>query len=242
MIQRIGREEWKARFRDSAPFVLPSLLACNFGQLEQEIRRVEAAGARALHLDVMDGHFVPNLSIGVPIVEATRRVTNLPLDVHLMIDNPEEYVEPFRAAGADGLTIHIEAVPEPQGLLERIRSLGAWAGLALNPRTPLSAVEGSLPYCDLVLVMSVMPGFGGQEFDATVLPKLRELSARDDVDVLLEVDGGISRDTIGACAEAGADLFVAGTAVFESDDYSAALRELQSLAVQGAKQHLTHTK
>jgi ribulose-phosphate 3-epimerase len=242
MIQRIGREEWKARFRASAPFVLPSLLACNFGQLEQEIRRVEAAGARALHLDVMDGHFVPNLSIGVPIVEATRRVTNLPLDVHLMIDNPEEYVEPFRAAGADGLTIHIEAVPEPRGLLERIRSLGAWAGLALNPQTPLSAVEGSLPYCDLVLVMSVMPGFGGQEFDATVLPKLRELSARDDVDVLLEVDGGISRDTIGACAEAGADLFVAGTAVFESDDYSAALRELQSLAVQGAKQHLTHTK
>jgi ribulose-phosphate 3-epimerase len=242
MVQRIGREEWKARLRSSAPIVLPSLLACDFGHLEHEIRRVEAAGAKALHLDVMDGHFVPNLSFGIPIVEATRRATDLPLDVHLMIDNPEEYVEPFRTAGADGLTIHIEAVPEPQALLERIRSLGAWAGLAVNPPTPLSAIERSLPYCDLVLVMSVMPGFGGQEFDATVLPKFRQLSARDDVDVLLEVDGGISSDTIGACAEAGVDLFVAGTAVFESQDYAAAMRKLQSLASQGTKQHVMHAK
>jgi ribulose-phosphate 3-epimerase len=242
MVQRIGREEWKARLRASAPIVLPSLLACNFGHLEQEIRRVEAAGAKALHLDVMDGHFVPNLSIGIPIVEAARRATELPLDVHLMIDNPEEYVKAFRAAGADGLTIHIEAVPEPRPLLERIRSLGAWAGLALNPPTPLSAIERSLPYCDLVLVMSVMPGFGGQEFDATVLSKFRELRARDDLEALLEVDGGISPHTVGACAEAGADLFVAGTAVFEREDYSTAMQELHSLAAQGAQQHVIHAK
>jgi ribulose-phosphate 3-epimerase len=181
------------------------------------------------------------LSIGIPIVEAARRATELPLDVHLMIDNPEEYVEPFRAAGADGLTIHVEVVRDPRPILERIRSLGAWAGLALNPPTPLSAIEQSLPYCDLVLVMSVMPGFGGQEFDETVLPKFRELSARDDVSAVLEVDGGICPKTIGPCAAAGAELFVAGTAVFQSDDYSAAMRQMQTLAVQGAQQRAHQT-
>ena len=158
-----------------------------------------------------------------------------------MIDNPEQFVEPFRAAGADGLTIHVEVVPDPRPVLEKIRSLGAWAGLALNPPTPLSAIERSLPYCDLVLVMSVMPGFGGQEFDETVLPKFRELSARDDFDALLEVDGGIGPETIGRCAEAGAELFVAGTAVFQSEDYSAEIRQLQSLATQGAKRHTNRT-
>jgi ribulose-phosphate 3-epimerase len=241
MVERIGRDELKARLGAATPIVMPSLLACDFGHLEREIRLVEEAGAQALHLDVMDGHFVPNLSIGIPIVEAARRATQLPLDVHLMIDNPEEFVEPFRAAGADGLTIHVEVVPDPRPVLERIRSLGAWAGLALNPPTPLSAIERGLPYCDLVLVMSVMPGFGGQEFDETVLPKFRELSARNDFDALLEVDGGISPETIGRCAEAGAELFVAGTAVFQSDDYSAAIRQLRSLAKQGAKQHTNQT-
>jgi ribulose-phosphate 3-epimerase len=221
--------------------VLPSLLACDFGHLEQEIRRVEQAGANALHLDVMDGHFVPNLSIGIPIVEAARRATDLPLDVHLMIDNPEEYIEPFRAAGADGITIHVEVVPDPRPILKRIRSLGAWAGLALNPPTPLSAIEQSLPYCDLVLVMSVMPGFGGQEFDETVLPKFRELRARDDVGALLEVDGGICPETIGRCAAAGAELFVAGSAVFQNEDYAAAIHQLASIATHGAKQHPNQT-
>jgi ribulose-phosphate 3-epimerase len=241
MVQRIGRDEWKAGLRAQAPIVLPSLLACDFGHLEREIRRVEEAGAKALHVDVMDGHFVPNLSIGIPIVEAARRATQLPLDVHLMIDNPDQFVEPFLAAGADGLTIHVEVVSDPRPVLEKIRSLGAWAGLALNPPTPLSAIERSLPYCDLVLVMSVMPGFGGQEFDETVLPKFRELSARDDFDALLEVDGGIGPETIGRCAEAGAELFVAGTAVFQSGDYSAEIRQLQSLAAQGAKRHTDQT-
>jgi ribulose-phosphate 3-epimerase len=235
MVDRIGLDELKTGLRSATPIVLPSLLACDFGHLEREIRRVEEAGAKALHVDVMDGHFVPNLSIGIPIVEAARRATDLPLDVHLMIDNPAEYVEPFRTAGADGLTIHVEVVSDPRPVLERIRSLGAWAGLALNPPTPLSALERSLPYCDLVLVMSVMPGFGGQEFDESVLPKFRELSRRHDFDALLEVDGGISPETIGRCAEAGAELFVAGTAVFESDDYSGAIRQMQFLAAQGAE-------
>ena len=234
MVRRPGREEWKARLRAATPLVLPSLLACDFGHLEREIERVERGGAQALHLDVMDGHFVPNLSIGIPIVEAARRATDLPLDVHLMIERPERFVQPFRAAGADGITIHVEAVPDPRSVLDEIRSLGAWAGLALNPPTPLSAIEASLSYCDLVLVMSVMPGFGGQAFDASVLGKLRALRTRDDLDAFLEVDGGISAETIGLCAEAGADLFVAGTAIFTSDDYPAAMRALQAAAASRA--------
>jgi ribulose-phosphate 3-epimerase len=241
MVQRIGRNELRTRLRAAAPIVLPSLLACEFGHLEQEIRRVEQAGAMALHLDVMDGHFVPNLSIGIPIVQAVRRATNLALDVHLMIDNPAAFIEPFRDAGADGITIHVEVVQDPRPVLERIRSLGAWAGLALNPSTPLSTIESSLPYCDLVLVMSVMPGFGGQDFDETVLPKFRQLSARNDAGALLEVDGGISPETIGRCAQAGAELFVAGTAIFESDDYAAAMHRMQSLAAQGASQRKNET-
>jgi ribulose-phosphate 3-epimerase len=215
--------------------VLPSLLACDFGHLEREIRRVEAAGAMALHLDVMDGHFVPNLSIGVPIVEAVRRATDLPLDVHLMIDNPGEFLEPFRAAGADGITVHVEAVADPRPVLDKIRSLGAWAGLALNPSTPLTAIEGSLTCCDLVLVMSVTPGFGGQEFEEGVVPKIRDLRARDDFDALLEVDGGISPETVGLCAAAGADLFVAGTAIFQSADYAASIKHLRMHAAREAK-------
>ena len=228
MVRRVGREEWKSRFPASAPLVLPSILACDFGHLAREIELVEQAGAKALHLDVMDGHFVPNLSFGIPVVEAVRRATGLPLDVHLMIERPERYVEPFRAAGADGITIHVEAVAEPRPVLDKIRSLGAWAGLALNPPTPLSAIDASLPYCDLVLVMSVMPGFGGQLFDASALEKLQALQERKDIQAFLEVDGGITSETIGPCAEAGAELFVAGTAIFHSDDYGAAIRQLEA--------------
>jgi ribulose-phosphate 3-epimerase len=228
MVRRPGREELTSRLRATTPVILPSILACDFGHLEREIELVEQAGAKALHLDVMDGHFVTNISFGIPIVEAARRATNLPLDVHLMIDKPEPYIEPFREAGADGLTIHIEAVPNPHAVLEKIRSLGAWAGLALNPPTPLSAIEASLPYCDLVLVMSVMPGFGGQLFDDRALDKLRALRARQDSNALVEVDGGITPETIGPCTEAGVDLCVTGTAIFHSDDYGAAMRQLEA--------------
>jgi ribulose-phosphate 3-epimerase len=233
---RFGRDELKARLRAAAPAILPSLLASDFAQLEQEVKAVEAAGVPALHLDVMDGHFVPNISIGIPIVEAVRRVTALPLDVHLMISRPEQYVEQFRKAGADSISIHVEAVKDPRPLLDRIRSLGALAGLVLNPPTPLSAIEASLPHCDLVLVMSVMPGFGGQAFEDVALEKLAALSARTDSDPLLEVDGGVAADTAGACAEAGAELYVAGTAIFREQNYAAAIERIRSAAAR--KMHM----
>jgi ribulose-phosphate 3-epimerase len=231
MTRRSGRDEIKAGLRAASPAILPSLLACDFAHLEREVREVEAAGVPALHLDVMDGHFVPNLSIGVPIVEAVRRITDLPLDVHLMISEPAKYIEPFRQAGADSLTIHVEAVPDPRPVLDRIRSLGALAGLALNPSTPLSTIEASLPYCDLVLVMSVMPGFGGQEFETEALGKLRELGSRQNRGFLLEVDGGVGLETVGPCAEAGTELFVAGTAIFKTDDYAGTIQRLRSQAL-----------
>ncbi|MBN2477518.1 MAG: ribulose-phosphate 3-epimerase [Pirellulales bacterium] len=212
------------------PLIGPSLLACDFGNLQREIGRVEEAGARIIHLDVMDGHFVPNISFGLPIVAAARRATDLPLDVHLMISDPARYVRPFREAGADLLTIHIEAVPQPRPLLEEIRSLGAAAGITLNPPTPVSALEDCLDLCDLVLVMSVMPGFGGQEFDPVALEKLRRLRELVGADVLLSVDGGINSKTIQLCSAAGADLFVAGTALFSQDDYGRVLREMTGLA------------
>jgi ribulose-phosphate 3-epimerase len=237
MARRFGREENLARLRAASPAVLPSLLASDFGRLAEEIERVESAGVPALHLDIMDGHFVPNLSFGLPVVEAVRSLTSLPLDVHLMIERPEAWVERYRDAGADGMTIHIEVVPEPRPVLERIRELGAWAGLTLNPPTPLAAIVPSLPYCDLILVMSVMPGFGGQKFDEAALPKLRALRAareRGETDALLEVDGGIDVQTVGAAVEAGVDLLVAGTAVFGESDYGAAIRALQAGAAQGS--------
>jgi ribulose-phosphate 3-epimerase len=209
MARRFGREENVARLHSAVhpaggaaiPAVIPSLLASDFGRLAEEIYAVEAAGVPALHLDIMDGHFVPNLSFGLPVVEAIRGLTDLPLDVHLMIEQPEAWVERYRAAGADGMTIHIEAVSDPRPVLEKIRKLGAWAGLTLNPPTPLSTIEPSLAYCDLVLVMSVMPGFGGQKFDEAALPKLRTLRALREqgaIDAFLEVDGGIDVDTVGA--------------------------------------------
>jgi ribulose-phosphate 3-epimerase len=221
-----------AELQSFAPLIAPSLLACDFAHLERDIRRVEEAGARVLHLDIMDGHFVPNLSFGLPIVQAIRRVTKLPLDVHLMISNPDQYVERFRRAGADMLTIHIEAVPEPRPLLEKIRGMGAAAGLSLNPPTPLEQVENYLDACDLVLVMSVMPGFGGQEFDPVAIDKLRRLR-RLAPELLLSVDGGINPETTGPCAEAGATMFVVGTALFSQSDYRRRMDEL----VGAAKSH-----
>jgi ribulose-phosphate 3-epimerase len=219
-----------ADLRAAAPLVAPSLLACDFGNLELEIRRVEEAGARILHLDVMDGHFVPNISFGLPIVEAARRLTDLPLDTHLMISEPGRYLKQFRQAGADLITIHIEAVPEPQPLLERIRALGAGAGITLNPPTPVSHVEDYLEFCDLVLVMSVMPGFGGQQFEPVALEKLRRLRALAGPEMLLSVDGGVNLETIGACAAAGADLFVVGSSLFSQDDYGRYIAQLTDVA------------
>ncbi len=214
----------------AAPLVGASLLACDFANLRQEIRQVEQAGVRILHLDVMDGHFVPNISFGLPIVEAVRRTSDLPLDVHLMICEPGCYLKQFRSAGADLITIHVEAVPDPRPVLEEIRSLGAGAGITLNPPTPAADVEACLDLCDLVLVMSVMPGFGGQEFDPAAVDKLCRLRAMAGPDVLLSVDGGISLETVGPCAAAGADLFVAGTALFSQDNYGRFVDEMTGLA------------
>jgi ribulose-phosphate 3-epimerase len=214
----------------AAPLVAPSLLSCDFAELREEIRRVEAGGARLLHLDVMDGHFVPNLSIGVPVVEAVRRSTDLPLDVHLMISEPARYVRQFRKAGADLLTFHIEAVPDPLPLLREIRGLGAGAGISLNPPTPLAAIEGCLDLCDLVLVMSVMPGFGGQSFEPVALEKLRRLRTLVAPGVLLSVDGGVNLDTAGSCADAGADVLVTGSALFSQDNYGRFIDEMTGLA------------
>ena len=210
--------------------VAPSLLACDFARLGEEIRAVETRGVTTLHLDIMDGHFVPNLSFGVPVVEAIRKSTDLVLDVHLMLDNPAEYVEPFRNAGADVLTVHAEVLDDARPLLDRIRSLGAAAGLSLNPPTPVRTLEPALESCDLVLVMSVMPGFGGQAFDPVALEKLAWLRDHPQCDAVLEVDGGVNSETAGRCAAAGAELLVAGTAVFGRADYPAAIDELTSLA------------
>ena len=220
----------RAELAAAAPIVLPSLLLCDFGRLADEIHGLEQAGVKALHLDVMDGHFVPNLSYGPLLVEACRRATDLPLECHLMISEPERYIDDFRNAGATSMTIHIEAVPEPRPVLERIRSLGAMAGLALNPGTPLERITGVLDACDLVLVMSVQPGFGGQKFQPVALEKLRRLHELAPAGLLLEVDGGVNESTIKSCAEAGAHLFVVGSAIFGSNDYSASVRQLSQLA------------
>jgi ribulose-phosphate 3-epimerase len=210
--------------------VLPSLLLCDFGHLEREVRALEEAGARGLHLDVMDGHFVPNLTYGLPLVETIRRLTDLPLDVHLMIDNPHIYVEQFVDAGGDLVTIHAEAADNPQPLLERIRNRGAAAGLAINPPTPVAAIEPYLDFCDVVLVMSVMPGFGGQKFDTTAYEKLRKLRNLAGDKLSLEVDGGVNLETIRPSSEAGADLFVVGSAILKTPDYAQSVAQLTQLA------------
>ncbi len=194
------------------------------------MRALEESGVPGLHLDVMDGSFVPNLSYGMPIVAAIRGLTELPIDVHLMIQQPQNYVKQFREAGADSLTIHIEAVEDPRPVLEQIRSLGCGVGIALNPPTPISRLKGSLDLCDLVLVMSVQAGFGGQSFNPVALDKLRQVRTMVGPDVLLEIDGGINTATIAQAAAAGAQLFVVGSAIFGKPDYQQAVTELTHLA------------
>ncbi len=210
--------------------MLPSLLLCDFGNLERELARLTEAGVRGLHLDVMDGVFVPNFTYGMTIVAAIRKLTDLPLDVHLMMVEPQRYAAEFVAAGADVLTIHAEAVDDVPDVLEQIRQLGAGAGVALNPGTPLEVLDQAWDLCDLVLLMSVEAGFGGQAFQPVTLEKLRAARQRAGRDLLLEVDGGINRDTIRDCALAGADLFVVGSAIFRNGEYGSAVADLHSLA------------
>ena len=210
--------------------VAPSLLACDFSRLAEEIRQVEAAGADWLHVDVMDGHFVPNFTIGPVIVEAIRRSSRLPLDVHLMLNHPEQYIKPFIDAGAHYLTVHVESPGlRSEGLLQQtldsIRRLGARVGLSLRPRTTAESLKPFLSALDLILVMTVEPGFGGQAFMPDVVPKVRQLREWFAGD--LAVDGGINAETGRLCREAGANVFVAGTYVFRSASYQQAIQSLK---------------
>lgn len=216
--------------RQSGPVILPSLLQCDFGNLQREVRRLEEAGAGGMHLDVMDGHFVPNLTYGMPVVAAVRRLTNLTIDVHLMIDDPVQYAPQFLAAGADRIIIHIEAIPRPRALLAELAAGGAAVGLAINPPTPVEAVAEHLDLCDHVLVMSVMPGFGGQTFEPVALDKMRHLRRIAPPGLLIECDGGVNDETIGPCAAAGGDLFVVGSAILSHDDYGLRVARLTELA------------
>ena len=226
----MSRRQHLVDLRHSTPVVLPSLLLCDFGNLEREISSLEQAGVRGLHLDVMDGQFVPNLTYGMPIVEAVRRLTSLPIDVHLMIFEPEQYVEQFVSAGADIVTFHVEATDSPRELLGRIRDLGVGAGLALNPDTPVEAVEPLLDLCDLVLVMAVNAGFGGQAFNPIALAKLTHLKEMARPETLFEIDGGVNGGTIADCAQAGAQLLVVGSAIFKHEAYGPIVEELTCLA------------
>lgn len=223
---------WVQELCRHKPVICPSLLAADFANLQREIRLVEEAGARVLHVDVMDGHFVPNISIGVPVVASIRKITRLPLDVHLMISDPARYAEPFIEAGADSLLFHIEAVPEPVELIGRIRALGAAPGLVLNPKTPAEAVLPYAPLADILLTMSVQPGFGGQKFMPGVLEKVRKFKQVARSDTLLSIDGGIGKWTINEAARAGADMFVAGTSVFDAVNYAERIRLLRRLAAE----------
>ena len=215
--------------------VAPSLLAADFTRLGEEARAAEAAGADRLHLDVMDGHFVPNLSFGMPVIAAIRAIITLPLDVHLMIEQPERHLHSFVEAGADVLTVHVEAVDDAADALRQIRALGCRAGLALNPDTPARAIDDTaLAGADELLVMTVQPGFGGQAFRADVLPKLRELRERVGEAIPLVVDGGVDACTAPLCVAAGARVLVAGSAIFRhtSADYAQALGEIRAAALE----------
>jgi ribulose-phosphate 3-epimerase len=206
--------------------IAPSLLAADFANLAAEVARVEKAGCDLLHIDVMDGHFVPNITVGPFIVQAIRRVTKLPLDAHLMIEHPERYAKSFAEAGADNITVHAEACPgNLTEVLELLRGLSVTRGVSLRPQTPLSAIKAHLVDIDLVLLMTVNPGFGGQAFMPEVMPKVRELRSLYKGDI--QVDGGINRETSRQAVEAGANVLVAGTAIFGRQDTREAIEDLR---------------
>jgi ribulose-phosphate 3-epimerase len=215
--------------------IVPSILSADFARLGEEVAVLEAGGADWIHIDVMDGRFVPNLSYGVKVIETVRRQTELPLDVHLMVVEPEKFFDDFVDAGATGLTIHAEVSPHLDRQLNRIRELGAAAGVAINPSTSLSAIENVLNDLDLLLVMTVNPGFGGQPFIAHSLEKIsraRRMLDAAGCRAVVEVDGGINRETIFQCWRAGADAFVAGNAIFASDDPQAEIGMLRAQCAQ----------
>ncbi len=208
-----------------------SILSADFGRLAEEVKAVELAGADWIHVDVMDGHFVPNITIGPDVVRAIRKVTTLPLDVHLMIDAPERFLKEFVEAGADWLCIHVEATRHLHRAIQSMKELGVRAAVALNPATPLISVESVLDDLDMVLLMTVNPGFGGQKFITSVLPKIRhcrELIDQTGLSALIQVDGGVAKGTIDELMSAGVDIFVAGSAVFKGSDYQENVRALKT--------------
>ncbi len=219
--------------------IAPSILASNFTKLGDEIRAVEDGGADVIHVDVMDGHFVPNISIGIPVVASLRKATQLPLDVHLMIERPEEYIEDFVKAGANRVLVHEEATVHLDRALAMIRELGAEAGAAINPATPIAMLAEVLDKVDTVLVMSVNPGFGGQRFIPGAYEKIRQLNqwrARYNLGFRIEVDGGVDAENAAELAQAGANTLVAGTSIFHTPDPAAATRQMRKLATQALSQ------
>jgi ribulose-phosphate 3-epimerase len=220
--------------------IAPSILAADFARLGEEVRAVEQGGADVIHVDVMDGHFVPNISIGIPVVASLRKATRLPLDVHLMIEQPEKYIEEFVRAGADRVLIHQEATVHLDRALAMIRECGAQAGAAINPATPVAMLTEVLDKVETVLVMSVNPGFGGQKFIPGAVEKIRQLNqwrGRYNGGFRIEVDGGVDAENAAELAQAGANTFVAGTSIFHTPDAAAAVREMRKLAAQALSQH-----
>ncbi|MDQ0245637.1 ribulose-phosphate 3-epimerase [Bacillus fengqiuensis] len=210
--------------------IAPSILSANFSKLAEEIQEVDAAGADYIHVDVMDGHFVPNLTFGALAVEAIRPVTTLPLDVHLMIENPDKYIPDFARAGADIITVHVEACPHLHRTIQLIKENGVKAGVALNPATPIDQVKHILEDLDLILLMTVNPGFGGQTFIRSVLPKIEQISQLIQIRQLsidVEVDGGINAETARQCVEAGANVLVAGSAIYNQANRKAAIQDIR---------------
>ncbi len=220
---------------DPADKLAPSILAADFARLGDEIRAVELAGADLIHFDVMDGHFVPNLSIGIPVMESVRRITKLPLDAHLMISEPERYLEAFVKAGADSISVHCEVCPDIPAIAQKIHRLGARASIGINPETDASRVLPFAEHLDMILVMSVHPGFGGQEFIPAALEKLRyirrELNRRG-LKIDVEIDGGIKLDNIADVKAAGANVFVSGSGIFGKPDYKKIAAEMRDVLLR----------
>ena len=210
--------------------IAPSILAANFSKLGEEVLEVEKAGAELIHIDVMDGHFVPNITMGPIVVEALRPLTKLPLDVHLMIENADQYIESFAKAGADYITVHVEACPHLHRTIQLIRSFGVKPGVVLNPHTPIETIQHVLEDIDMVLFMTVNPGFGGQKFIHSVVPKVKQLSdiiKQRNLSIEIEIDGGINEETIKPCVEAGATILVAGSAIYNAPDKAKALQAIK---------------